>query len=235
MEWDGGTGTRILVRLDWRRRRFGRLAALPVLDDADIEVDVAPDAEWRGRYAPPKGPMGAGRLAGLYLPWLPADAEVTLTGGPAGTMTVRREGDRLVDTHTDGGVAAAGRWDGVALLCGTAGGAAERPAPLEVTRQQQVDSEYRSVPLDADECVELLRRMPPRTDSWLSCLRDGAGVVQMAWEAEGLWLESPDPARRASAGRIVSVAEAERMIRALADENRVAVEDLGDLTTTPWD
>lgn len=49
-----------------------------------------------------------------------------------------------------------------------------------------------------------------------------------------LWLETPEPAHHRSRGRYVTRAEASTMIQALARENRVAVDDLGDLETVAW-
>jgi hypothetical protein len=103
-----------------------------------------------------------------------------------------------------------------------------------VTRQQPGESEYREVPLDLAECLDLLRRMPPRTDSWFTFQGASGGVVQMRWDHGQLWLETPDPDRGTSIGRNVDVPTAERMITLLATEDRVAVTDLPDTEVTSW-
>ncbi|MBF9133567.1 hypothetical protein I0C86_32210 [Plantactinospora sp. S1510] len=76
--------------------------------------------------------------------------------------------------------------------------------------------------------------MPVRTGAWLCCRGRSGGIVQMRWEQRRLWLETPDPEASASLGRHVTIPEAERMIRALATEDRVAVPELGGLTTDSW-
>jgi hypothetical protein len=76
--------------------------------------------------------------------------------------------------------------------------------------------------------------MPPRTGAWASYAGGGGGIVQVKWQEQRLWLESPDPAAGHSVGRHVTLAEAEQMITILAMRDRVAVQDLGSLETRPW-
>jgi hypothetical protein len=59
------------------------------------------------------------------------------------------------------------------------------------------------------------------------------------WQSESesqqprLWLETPEPEHRRSRGRHVTLDEAAQMITAHAREDRVAVDDLGDLEHVP--
>jgi hypothetical protein len=237
VSWDGDPTTRIQLTLTWRRRRHGRLAALPT-DTGSHTVEVVSVADWNNRYAPWPGVLPAAALAGLYLPWLPAKVRLEVIGA-AGPVTIRRDGAALVGGYAGGSERTVGRFDGLALLGDPAARPPEAPAGqpgvLEVTREQPGDSEYQSVPLDRAECVDLLRRMPPRTGSWLGCVSASDRVVQMMWQQGRLWLESPDPSRRTTTGCHVELPDAERMITILADEDRVAVTDLPGTSTQPWD
>lgn len=235
--WDGDTGTRIRVTLRWQARRSGRLAALPLPTDAG-QVRVSSLDGWSGPFAPDEDELSAAELAGLHLPWMPAGVRLEVEGA-TGPVTIHRDGATLVGEYPDGPPVTVGRCDGVDLFRAPADrGPGQPPAPtagvLAVTRQQPGESEYQEVPLDLAECLDLLRRMPPRTDSWFTFQGASGGVVQMRWDHGQLWLETPDPDRGTSTGRNVDVPTAERMITILATEDRVAVTDLPGTEVTSW-
>ncbi|MEO3923415.1 hypothetical protein ABGB07_06090 [Micromonosporaceae bacterium B7E4] len=250
VDWAGDTGARIRIPLTWQRRRTGRLAAFPppVDDDVTVEIEV-PDA-WHGVYAPTTGPISATRLASLYLPWLPTGTRIgiTLDGG---TVTVQRDWDTLVGSFAapDRPDSRVDRYAGMTLVRQLRSGGAAGTAPdgpdgasgvgdddglVEATWEHSAGREYQGVPLTLRESVDLLRRMPVRTDAWASFLGRSGGIVQMRWVERRLWLETPDPEAGASLGRHVTIPEAERMVGVLAVEDRVAVAELGDVRTVPW-
>lgn len=239
VRWDGSTGTRIFVPVTLRHRRFGRLAAVPPVVEDDLPVEVAVLDTWRGPFALTDGSLAASWLTGLYLPWLPAGIRVRVTVDGA-SVTVRRDWDTLVGGFPDGTELRVGRRDGMTLvrrLRGATAPAAE-PTPeaglVEATWQHPAGLQDRAVPLETAEAVEMVRRMPVRTGAWICYVGRSDGVVQMRWERGRLWLESPDPATETSTGRHVSLPEAERMVRILAVEDRVAVHELVGVTTVSW-
>jgi hypothetical protein len=244
VDWNGDTGTRIRLPMTWQRRRTGRLAAMPSTDpdggpDAIVEVEALD--EWTGPYAPADGPMPAGRLA-LYLPWLPERTRVRLSMDGA-SVTVRREHDRLMGTFADPAVEdlTVARRQPLRLVRALRGdpvdGAAHHDTEsglLGVTYQHNAGNAYAAIPMELTESVALLRHMPPRSGAWASYAGASGGIVQVKWEEQRLWLESPDPAAGHSLGRHVTLAEAEQMITILAMADRVAVQDLDSLQTRPW-
>ncbi|MFG1650900.1 DUF6891 domain-containing protein [Micromonospora sp. NPDC049275] len=241
VHWDGNPGTRIRVSLTWQRRRVGRLAALPATVDDDLDVDVELLNQWPGVYAPSDGRLSAAQLAGLHLPWLPADVRIRVAHQDA-ALVVRREGDALVGAYPeqDGRELTVGRYDGMDLirwLTGESVRAAVPPAPpdfLEATYQYRDDSQ-KDVPLDAAEACLLVRAMRPLSSDFLTAFGRSGGCVQVTWESDGLWLEELDTAGATSTGRIATVAEAERMLTVLATEDRVPIDELGgDLVTKRW-
>ncbi|MGC5020448.1 DUF6891 domain-containing protein [Micromonospora sp. DT47] len=234
VHWDGDTRTRIQVPMVWGRRRVGRLAALPPTVDDDTSVDVERLVSWSGPYAPRDGAQSAVRLAALHLPWMPADARVRLSTDSV-TVTVRREGDALIGVYDDPGrpTATAGRYDGMALLGRPP---ATTPAPadfVEATYEHSV-GHGNLVALEAAEAAAIAHQLRPHTRDFLACGGRSGGVVQMCWEADRLWLETPHPETATVTGRHVTPAEAERMITILATEDRIAVGELGDVVTKPW-
>jgi len=228
VDWNGSPDQRIQVPLGWARRRHGRLAAFP--PDRPVgrtaKVQFLPDQH---RVYPP---MSVAALASLELPWLADDTAVRVDDGDR-TVTIRRERHRLV--ADDGRVA--GRFEGLRLLGeGDPGGAVpDEPGLIEVTFSclPSGAQQHANRPMDLPEIIDVLRRMPTRTDSWLSAEHD-AGCVQMRWENGRLWLETPNPADSSSTGKFASLDEAERMLTILATQNRNAVADLDGVTTKPW-
>ncbi|MBG0566465.1 DUF6891 domain-containing protein [Actinoplanes aureus] len=227
VDWTGDAAQRIQVRLSWAKRRYGRMAAVPVSADLSrtVKVQFVPD---RHLVFPP---MSVGALAALELPWLPDDTSVRVDDGQR-TVTIRRERHRLI---SDDGREAS-RFEGLRLL-GTEddGGVPGETGLIEVTYQcmptgpQQVAGR----PMILPEILALMRRLPTRTNSWLAAEHD-AGIVQMRWENGRLWLESPFVAESASVGKYASLDEAERMLKILATENRNAIRDLDGVITKPW-
>ncbi|MGN9890371.1 DUF6891 domain-containing protein [Micromonospora sp. L31] len=238
VHWNGDTGSRIQVPMTWRRRRVGRLAAVPPAPHDDVEVDVELLGGWTGPHAPGDGPMPAGRLTALHLPWLPAAVRVRLSWAGR-SVEVRREGDALVGAYADPGgpELTVGRYDGTELirrLRGLPPGTVPAPAPVgfvEVTADH-VGGADRDVPMDLAELLVLVRRMRPLSYDFLICVGRSGGCVQATWEPKGLWVEELDTAAAVSVGRFATLAEVEQVLTTLAVEDRVAVRELGgDLTT----
>jgi hypothetical protein len=93
-------------------------------------------------------------------------------------------------------------------------------------------------PTSLDDCLRWLDALAATDGNYLVFAGRSEGVVQMRWQGSGeprLWLETPEPVHRRSRGRYVTRDEAATMIQALARDDRVAVDDLGDLETTTWD
>jgi hypothetical protein len=90
-------------------------------------------------------------------------------------------------------------------------------------------------PETLDACLAWVRALTPENGAFLVFAGRSAGVVQMVWEDDGLWLETPEPERRRSRGRHVTLDEAERMVEILARDDRVAVDELGGLTEISLD
>jgi hypothetical protein len=221
VDWDGSPEERIHVPMRWARRRHGRMAAYPTGDPAQPAVAVQFDPD---RWVPA---MSASALAELELPWL-AEGE----SARVGEMVLRRRRHELV--CEDGRVA--GRFDGLRLLLGedVSGGVPEEPGLIEVTYDNSYGvRQYQGRPMELREIVDVLRRLPTRTDSWLSALHD-AGCVQVRWKNGRLWLETPNPTDQTSTGKYATLEEAERMLTILAVEHRNGVTELDGVTTTPW-
>jgi hypothetical protein len=148
-------------------------------------------------------------------------------------VTVRREHHRLV---TDDG-RTAGRFDGLRLLRGEHDAAVPtEPGLLDVTFESRLSgpTEHAGRPMVLPEVVDVLRRLPTRTDSWLSAISGTGGIVQMRWEDGRLWLETPHPDEGTATGKHASLDEATRMLTILATEDRVAIAELDHVTTQPW-
>lgn len=224
VEWDGTPEQRIHVPMRWARRRHGRMAAYPIGDPAEPPVTVQFTPE-RRREVPA---MSASALAQLELPWLAEGESVRV-----GEVLLRRMRHRLV--WEDGRMA--GRFDGLRLLRGgdVSGDVPDEPGLVEVTycNLPTGEQQYQSRPMELPEILDVLRRLPTRTNSWLCAVHD-AGCVQMCWEGGRLWLETPNPADQSSTGKYASLDEAERMLTILATEHRNGVAELDEVTTKPW-
>ncbi len=227
VDWEGAAGQRIHVRFAWARRRHGRLAAY-VTDPAGPDVPLAV-TKGRLRLAP-RLPVTV--LTQLVLPWLPEGVTVR-AGDDDGAVTVRRDFHRLV---SDDG-RAVGRFDGLRLLRGEAGGDVPgEPGLLDVTYQHLPagPAESASRPMVLPELLDVLRRLPARTNSWLSAISGTGGIVQLCWEPEGLWLETPHVDDGTLTGKYASLDEAAGMLTILATEDRVAIAELDGATRRPW-
>ncbi|WP_432824832.1 DUF6891 domain-containing protein [Dactylosporangium sp. CA-092794] len=97
VDWDGDPASRIRVRMAWRVRRTGPLAAAPPAPlPADGDERVGVDRwDWSGPTEPPLGSQSAAVLAGAYLPLLPPGARVKVFGDRA-AVEFTRDGDELV-------------------------------------------------------------------------------------------------------------------------------------------
>ncbi|MEU9824011.1 DUF6891 domain-containing protein [Micromonospora chersina] len=238
VNWDGEVGRRIHVPLRWRRRRVGRLAAVPATVADDVDVDVELLGAWTGLHAPAEGSVPAGRFTSLHLPWLPAAVPVRLEW-EGRAVQVRRNGDALVGTYDDPDVPAltVGRHDGLALvraLRSLPPAGEPEPAPVgyvEVTGGHATGWEQ-EVPMELAELLARLRAMRPSSYDCLTCVGRSGACVQTAWEPGGLWVEHLDIEAAVSVGRYATLAEVERVLTALAVEDRVAVRELGGELTT---
>jgi hypothetical protein len=222
VNWDHSPGQRIHVPMRWGRRRHGRMAAFPAGDPQAPAVPV----RFRPEQHRADPPMSAAALAELELPWLAEGGSVEV-----GDVVIRRERHVLVT----GDGRRAGRFDGLRLLQGGDGPVPEEPGLVEVTfgNLPTGPRENAGRPMELPAVLDELRRLPTRTNSWLSAVHD-AGCVQMRWEDGRLWLESPDAAEGTSTGRYATLDEAERMLTVLATEHRVAVGELSGVTTEAW-
>jgi hypothetical protein len=237
VNWDGDAGRRIHVPLRWQRRRVGRLAAVPAALNDDVKVDVELLGTWTGVHAPVEGSVSAGRFTALHLPWLPAAVRVRLKW-EGRTMEVRRSGDALVGGYDEPGVPelTVGRHDGLALVRRLRGlPPAGEPVPVpvgyvEVTGDHANGSD-RDVPMDLAELRAQVRAMRPLGYDFLTCVGRSGNCVQTTWQPGGLWVEHLDTVAAVSVGRYATLAEVERVLTALAVEDRLTVRELGDLTT----
>ena len=224
--WDGSVGSRIQVRFNWARRRHGRLAAVATNDPAEPAVTVEVT---EGRYRIQPG-LTATAFARLELPFLPSGVSVRVTDLER-SLVLHRVHDRLVcdDGRT------AGRFAGDRLLRGEPGGEAPtEPGLLDVAYRSLVDGPGADRPMGLPEALDVVRRLPTRTGSWLSAVGRSKGIVQLRWESARLWLETPHPDSGTSTGKYATAAEAEWALTVLANEDRVAVGELDGATTQPW-
>ena len=91
------------------------------------------------------------------------------------------------------------------------------------------------VPMTFEEFRGLLYALVPAAGTFITCVGRSGRTVQGMWE-EGLrfWLETPDPEARCSYGRWATLDETAEVVRVLAEHDRVALTDLGDLETVVW-
>ncbi len=234
-QWNGSTGTRILVPMTWQRRRLGRLAAHPgTIAEDDFTVTAEPLDGWAG---PPITAMAtsAKAWAALRLPWLPAVRSVRITDEAGETVVLQREWDRLLATYGDGDKAEASTANAWALLTGVPASADEPEPMLEVSYDFSGRATDGIIPMTLNESLALLPAMPIRTGHWATYTGRSREVIQHVWEdGPKLWLEVLDPKHHCSHGRHVTIDEAQRVIRILAEEDRVVMAPLGKLQTRYW-
>lgn len=229
VDWSGSPGQRIHVTFGWARRRHGRLAAYIPGDVAEPGVDAEIIGDRPPRFRPR---MSAAALARLELPWLGRGVSVRLDDGER-SLVIHREHHRLV---SDDG-RSVGRFDGLRLIRGEdSSSPADEPGLLDVTFQSGRTGPRATAaqPMVLSEALDVLRRLPTRTNSWLCAVSGTEGVVQLRWEDGRLWLETPHPEDHTSTGTYASLAEAERMVTILATEDRVAIADLDGATRQRW-
>ncbi|MCP2337864.1 DUF6891 domain-containing protein [Actinomadura rupiterrae] len=90
-------------------------------------------------------------------------------------------------------------------------------------------------PMTFAEVRAALLDLPPADGSFFVCVSASDQAVQGMWQDGGrLWAEHPDPAERVSLGRFVTVEEAIGMLRALAEEDRVTLTELGPVEREAW-
>lgn len=226
VDWNDAPGERITVPMRWARRRHGRMAAHPSGPGArQIGVEVV-----RGEHEVATL-IADTVLEEIVLPWLPDGVAIRLTDGDR-AIVVHREFDRLVSDEGH----RTGRFDGLRLF-GTPGEPQPEEDLLEVTYESQPNGPYEDDgrPMTAAEAVDVLRRLPTRTESWLCAAGRSGDIVQMCWEDGRLWLETPDDEVEESLGKFATLAEAERMLTVLADEDRVAIRELPEVLVRSWD
>ncbi|WP_026411099.1 hypothetical protein [Actinomadura oligospora] len=200
------------------------------------------------------GLMRAQLVFAHHLPVLPDGVRVSAMDTRGHDLRLHREWDRLRGTLQIPGRAEPVDVDVPRLAVGEVfgplfGGADFDPAALEaapppehmlmmrVNDRERRRSDADDHPASLDECLRWLDALAPTDGNHLVFSGRSDGVVQMRWEGPGepkLWLETPEPAHLRSRGRHVTRDEAETMIRILAREDRVAVDDLGGLETVPW-
>jgi hypothetical protein len=218
-----------------------------------LRVDGVPD----GRT----GITQAKWVLGQVLPGLPDGAELTVADVRGYQLRLHRDWDRLrgtlrfpaearaavaVDIPKNAGWAvfgplfSGGAYDPAAFEP-AALDALPPPAPMlmlkvnDAERRRYDDAEQ---PADLETCLRWLDALAATDGNFLVFAGRSGGVVQLRWEGPGeprLWLEAPELAERRSRGRHVTRDEAATMVEALAREDRVAVDDLGDLDTVNWD
>ncbi|MEV5748014.1 hypothetical protein AB0L00_09365 [Actinoallomurus sp. NPDC052308] len=113
----------------------------------------------------------------------------------------------------------------------------ENAGPLMVTYRDYARGrgEDDAVPMPLAAARRTLLDLTPRKGNFATFEGRSGAIVQMIWEdGPRLWLESPDVATRSSRGRHVTPAEAEDLIRVLAEEDRADLARLGDIEVRPW-
>ncbi|HXT91588.1 MAG TPA: hypothetical protein VN714_20250 [Trebonia sp.] len=190
-----------------------------------------------------------------YLHDLPDGVQLSVTDVRGHELRLHRDWDRLRGTlHVPGRPQAVAidipRHTALAAFGPLFGGADFEPAALEphqppehmlmmrvndAERRRADDDEH---PASLDKCLGWLAALAPTDGNYLVFIGRSAGVVQMRWEGPGeprLWLETPEPSSGRSRGRHVTRDEAATVIQTLARDDRVAVDDLGNLETRAWE
>ncbi|MFI7610791.1 hypothetical protein ACIBP6_06080 [Nonomuraea terrae] len=241
--WPGVIGKNLAVRHhDWTREPSSR-ADVRRLDDGKGGV-YRHNRHSRSSSKPAL--VKARMVLEQDLPVLPDDVRLSVMDTRGHDLRLRREWDRLRGTLQIPGKAQVidvdiPRRSAWAVFGPLFGGADFDPAALEVQRPPEhmlmMHRHHGHHPVSLEECLEWLDALAPIDGNDLVFVGRSEGVVQMRWQGPGeprLWLETPEPAHHRSRGRYVTRDEAATMIQALAREDRVAVDDLGDLETVTW-
>jgi hypothetical protein len=250
--WPGVIGKNLAIRhYDWTREPSPR-ADVRRLDDG------AGGLYRRNRHSRRSSKpalVKARTVLKHHLPVLPDDVRLSIMDTRGHDLRLHRDWDRLRGTLQIPGKAEAldvdiSRLSAWAVFGPLFGGADFEPAALEAQRpsehmlmMQVNDGERRRHDHDdhlasLDECLRWLDALAPTDGNYLVFAGRSEGAVQMRWQGPGeprLWLEAPEPAHHRSRGRYVTRDEAAAMIQALAREDGVAVDDLGDRETVTWD
>jgi hypothetical protein len=245
--WPGVFGRNLAIRHhDWTREPSPR-------------ADVRSLGNWAGGPLPGRAKkpvlMRAELVLKHYLHDLPDGVRLSVNDVRGHELRLHRDWDRLRGTlHIPGrpqlvaiDIPRQAAWAAFGPLFGGAGfepAALETQQPPEHMLMMRVnDAERRRAdddehPASLDECLQWLAALAPTDGNYLVFTGRSGGVVQARWEGPGeprLWLETPEPSHGRSRGRHVTRDEAATMIKALARDDRVAVDDLGDLETKAWD
>ncbi|MDE3721694.1 hypothetical protein PWG71_09870 [Nocardiopsis sp. N85] len=248
VHWDGDPARKIEVDMDWSRRRHDRLAAFPGPDapgEPHVEVGFTKDRPhplptWITRH---QGRVSVRELARLVLPWLPGGVRATVTGEGGRTAVLERDFDLL---RVENGPALSrerveetlARW-AVGAGWPTEDARSTHLGLLDVTYADSTVGGLGFVdhpePLSTAAARDLVYRLTPADGVFGVFACRSGDVVQMMWQTgPRLWLESPSPGERLARGRHVTLPEAEEMVRVLADEGRIALDDLGALQVSHW-
>jgi hypothetical protein len=253
--WPGVIGRNLAIRqLDWTREPSPR-ADVRRLDDGEGGLYRRKGS----RRSPKAGTVTAKMVLKHDLPGLLDGVRLSAMDVRGHDLRVHREWDRLRGTlHLPGGSEVVDvdipRLSALPVFGPLFGGAdfdaaalaAASASPPEDMLEMRVNDEGRrrydseAHPTSLEECLEWLRALCPHDGNFLVFCGRSGGCVQMMWQSKPesqeprLWLETPELEHRRSRGRHVTLDEAERMITVLAREDRVAVDDLGDLEHVPF-
>ncbi|GLY78679.1 hypothetical protein [Actinoallomurus iriomotensis] len=253
--WPGVIGRNLGIRqLDWTREPSPR-ADVRRLDDGEGGLYRRKGS----RRSPKAGTVTAKTVLKHDLPGLLDGVRLSAMDVRGHDLRLHREWDRLRGTlHLPGGsevvdvdiprlsalavfgpLFAGADFDAAALAAASA-------SPPEDMLEMRVNDEGRrrydneAHPASLEECLEWLRALCPHDGNFLVFVGRSGGCVQMMWQSKPesqeprLWLETPELEHGRSRGRHVTLDEAEQMITVLAREDRVAVDDLGDLEHVPF-
>ncbi|MEV2276384.1 hypothetical protein AB0I72_12415 [Nocardiopsis sp. NPDC049922] len=247
--WNGDPDTTLAVTLDGRWRRWGRGAAHPgpaVEGEPSVEAAFTnPSAYatpvWVSHY---EGRVTVRELARMVLPWLPENFAATITSDRGDTIRIERDFDVLRVRET--GLALSrerveeplSRW-AVGGVWPEEDAVSDRIGMVEASYQDTSADGIGAVdvpePMETAAARALVHRLTAAPDSFAVFVAHDGSCVQMMWHAgPRLWMETPDLKESLSRGRHVSVSEAEEMVRILAEEGRVALDELGELTVITW-
>jgi hypothetical protein len=245
--WPGLFGKNLAIRhYNWTREPSPR-ANVRRLDD----VPGGPLADRRKK----SGLMQAEMVLTHYLPTLSDGVQLSVMDVRGYELRLHRDWDRLRGTlHIPGRPQAVdvdiSRLAALAVFGPLFGGADFEPSVLEtqpppeymlmmrVNDAERRRSDDEDQPASLDECLQWLAALAATDGNFLIFIGKSGGVVQLRWEGPDeprLWLETPELSHGRSRGRHVTRDEAATMIECLARDDRVAVDDLGELETIVWD
>lgn len=248
VDWDGDPERKLHVRMDWSRRRFDRAAAFPgPTADGEPMVGVSFNnpgpyqvPEWISRY---QGRVSVRELSRMVLPWLPRGFVAALHSDRGHTINLERDFDLLRVHH---GPALSrerveeplSRWV-VGAVWPREEARSAHTGLLEVNYADTSEQGWGCMdypePMETAGARQLVYQLTPAKGTFAVFTAPGNEVLQMVWESgPRLWMEVPSPAECVSRGRHVTLPEAEEMVRVLAERGRVGLEDVGELTVTPW-